>query len=160
MSIHSIKAAALALAIGVIAQPHISLADVIDDFVVQKVYDAAMSGNNEVALSMVTDDVFFTVLPAPGHPIWQGAPYLSGKDAVGAWWEFLASDNSRLEIVELKVEGNRAMFLFEFYGDFLKGLDVEPAMSDVMAILREGKIHGMMLSFTPGTLEAIAAARN
>ena len=160
MSFYHFKAIALALAVSVVALPHAAMAEEIDEFVVQKVYDAAMSGDTVTALDMVTEDVFFTVLPAVDHPIWEGAPYLSGRDAVGAWWEFLASDNSRLQIVELAVEGDRATFLFEFYGGFFNKLGIEPAMSDGVAILRDGKIYGMMLSFTPETIAAMAEALN
>ncbi len=154
------KFLAFMLAASVVCIPNASIAEGIDDFVVQKVYDAAMSGDTETALSMVTDDIFFTVLPAPGHPIWEGAPYLTGKKAVGAWWEFLAKDNSRLQIVELTVDGARASFLFEFYGGFFNKLGIEPAMSDGVALLRDGKVYGMMLSFTPETIAAIEEARN
>lgn len=160
MNFHLFKTIALGLAVYAVAIPHDAVAGDIDEFVVQKAYDAAMSGDTDAALDMVTEDIFFTVLPAVGHPIWEGAPYLSGKDKVGAWWEFLANDNSRLQIVELTVDGDRASFLFEFYGGFFNKLEIEPAMSDGVAILRDGKIYGMMLSFTPETLAAIAEARN
>ena len=160
MTYHLPKAIALGLTLCALALPYAAAADEIEDFVVQKAYDAAMSGDTEAALDMVTEDIFFTVLPAVGHPIWEGAPYLSGKEQVGAWWEFLAKDNSRVQIVELEVEGDRAAFHFEFYGGHFSKLGIEPAMSDGVAILRDGKIFGMMLSFTPETLAAMAEAQS
>ncbi len=74
MSINSFRAAGLALVIGAIALPQFAAADDIENFVVQKAYDAAMSGDSETAMSMVTEDVFFTVLPPPGHPMWSQGP--------------------------------------------------------------------------------------
>ncbi len=65
-----------------------------------------------------------------------------------------------MQIVELAVDGDRAMFKFEFSMARLKAMGIDPAMSDGVAILRDGKIYGMMMSFTPETQEAIANAQN
>lgn len=159
MSISIIKVVALTLTVGAFAIPQASAADDIEDFVLQKAFDAGMSGDTETAMSMLTDDVFFAALPAPGHPMWS-AGYLSGKEAVTAWWAFVGSDEGYLKIVDLNVDGNRAMYQGELSINSLKALGVAPATIDGVALLRDGKIYGMMTTFTPEARKAIAEAQN
>ena len=42
---------------------------------------------------------------------------------------------------------------------YFNQLGVEPAMFGGVAILRNGKIHGLMLAYRPELLDALAAAR-
>jgi hypothetical protein len=150
--------AALALTVGAFLIPSHVYADEMSDFVVQKAYNAALSGDTATAMDMVTDDVILSTLPPQDHPIWGGKLALMGKATIGAWWEFLASDNSSLKIVSLKVDGDRAMFMFEFRGGYFKDMGIDPALSDGVAILRDGKIAGLMMAFRPEVEEALTAA--
>lgn len=151
----------VALATALAATPPAWSSDTSETFVVEKAYAAVSEGDIDAALSYLTDDAMFAVVPASKR---MNATALVGKDDIGAWWAGTHKDNGRVAFADLEVDGARATFTCLYYGDMLARLGISPAEFDGVAILRDGKIRVLVWSYSadyePRLREALAKTAN
>ncbi|WP_068109504.1 nuclear transport factor 2 family protein [Tropicimonas marinistellae] len=124
-------------------------------FVVETAYAAVSAGDVETAITYLTDDAMFSVVPKSSR---MSAPALVGKSEIGGWWTGTYKDNGRVEFANLVEDGDRATFTCLYYGDKLEKLGVSPAEFDGVAILRDGKIRVLVWSYTAAYEPKLKAA--
>ena len=131
------------------------------DFPVQAAFDAVAAGDVPTAVSYLSEDVVFTTLPIPVTApveLWKEHRVLIRREEVSEWWEFGVMDNFRVKIRDLQLDGNRATFTADFWSKFFDEVGVTPLESDGLAIIRDGKVHLLVLSSTPEALAKVGAA--
>ncbi len=138
--------AAMALVLTVILPAgSVGASDAEDMFAVDAAYAAVTEGDLETAVSYLTEDAVFAVVPASSR---MKAPALVGREEIRNWWAGTHKDNGRVEINDLAMDGVRATFTCLYYGDKLEKLGVSPAEFDGAAVLRDGKIRVLVWSYT------------
>lgn len=125
-------------------------------FPVQIVYDKVAEGDIDGAKEYLTNNAVFVIVTAPGP--WN-VPALVGPGAIGDWWAGIHKDNGRLEVSNLMMDGDRATFMAIYYGDRLEEMGVSPAEFDGLAVLRDGKIRLLALSYSAEYEPKLQAAR-
>ncbi len=134
--------------------------DVSAEFPVQPMFDKVAAGDIDGATEYLTDNAVYVVVTAPGPWL---TPALVGPGAIGQWWEKLHEDNGRMEVSEPVIDGDRATFVGHYYGDRLEKWGVSPAEFDGLAVLRDGKVRLLALSYSadyePKMLAALAKNR-
>lgn len=131
------------------------------DFPVQLIYDKVTEGDIEGAKEYLTDNAVYLIVTAPGP--WE-APALVGPEAIGKWWTGIHKENGRFEVSDLMTDGDRSTFTGLYYGDRLEKIGMSPAEFDGLAVLRDGKVRVLALSYSaeyePKLRAAAAQARS
>lgn len=143
-------------ALAILVAPPSIADDTSTDFPVQLIYDKVSEGDIEGATDLLTNDAVFLVVTAPG--LWS-TPALVGPEAIGKWWTGIHKDNGRFEVSDLVVGGDRSIFTGLYHGDRLDNWGVSPAEFDGLAVLRDGKVRLLALSYSADYEPKLDAAR-
>lgn len=122
---------------------------------VQQIYDQVTAGDIETAVGQLTENAVYMIVPAP-QP-W-GAPGLVGRDAIAKWWTGMHKDNGRIEVSEVEMDGDRAIFRALYYGDRLAKIDMSPAEFEGLAVLSGDKVKVLVMSYSDDYLPKLRAA--
>lgn len=112
---------------------------------IQALYDQVTAGDIEAAVDRLTEDAVYMIVPAPKP--W-GAPGLVGRDAIAKWWMGMHKDNGRIEVSDVEMEGDRAIFRALYYGDRLAKIEMSPAEFEGLTVLRDGKVRILVMSYS------------
>jgi predicted ester cyclase len=119
--------------------------------VIRAIFGAIEAGDAKTAMTYVGDDAVLILMPpsfvAPD-------PYIQqGKAAVTKWWEMVAGDNSKFNVSDIHVYGNKISLRSAFTGDFFKGQGMtEPIQMDGVGILQDGKLQSWTWLVTPESM--------
>lgn len=147
----------VALICAVMLSPgYLAAGEASEDFPVQPMFDKVSAGDIDGATEYLTSNAVYVIVTAPGP--WS-TPALVGPEAIGQWWEGMHKDNGRFEVSELQIDGDRATFVGHYFGDRLENWEVSPAEFDGLAVLRDGKVRVLALSYSADYEPKLKAAR-
>jgi len=112
---------------------------------VQMIYDKVTAGDIDGAVGHLTENAVYMVVTAP-RP-WD-SPALVGRDAIRRWWQGVYKDNGRVEVSEVEMDGDRAIFRALYYGDRLAKIEMSPAEFEGLAVMRDGKVRVLVMSYS------------
>lgn len=104
--------------------------------VIMGIVNALNAGNVEGALALVAEQATIVLMPPPPT----GATY-TGKEAIGAWWETLVSNNSEITVSNFQSSGPMATWSATVSGDDFQALGIESLAFDGVGIVHGGQLQ-------------------
>jgi len=107
--------------------------------VIRAILGALDAGDAETALSYIAEDAVIVLLP----PALGGENNIMvGKEVIGDWWAFLATDHSRTELWDFTVDGNKVTWKASLWGDYFENIGMEaPLQADGVGIVEDGLLQ-------------------
>ena len=150
----NLRTTALAASVALAAALPVSAGD-DGNLPVQALYDQVTAGEIDAAVGQLTENAVYMIVPAPKP--W-GAPGLVGREAIAKWWTGMHKDNGRIEVSDVKMDGDRAIFQAHYYGDRLAKIDMSPAEFEGLAVMSDGKIRVLVMAYSDDYLPKLRAA--
>jgi ketosteroid isomerase-like protein len=121
----------------------------VEPLTVMQAYDVALStGDVEAALALFADDAVLNVR--------QGQ--LIGKEQIRTWLAQVVAQNSRIEVVDRQVEGDKVTWRTLFFRKDIESSQNEPLEANAEAIVQDGQIKSFSSLFTPEAQARLDAA--
>lgn len=121
----------------------------VDPLTVMQAYDVALSsGDVEAALALFAEDAVLDIR--------QGQ--LIGKEQIRTWLAQVVAQNSRIEVVDRQVEGDKVTWRTLFFRKDIESLQNEPLEANAEAVVQEGRIKSFSSLFTPEAQAKLDAA--
>ncbi len=152
----NILSTTFACALAISATTPLIAGDMSTEFPVQPMFDKVAAGDINGATEYLTENAVYLIVTAPGPWL---APALVGPGKIGQWWNRLHEGNARFKVSELVTDGDRSTFVAHVYSDRLENWGVSPAEFDGLAVLRDGKVRLLALSYSADYEPRLQAAR-
>ena len=121
--------------------------------VLSQLGEALNQGDVEAALQLVAEDAVLTFVPDLA-----GTGPVEGKEAIRGWYEYLVSQNLRVEPSNLQVNGDTVTWENQVWMDDFEALGIAPVSYTGEGVVQEGKIMSYSETMTQASMAQLQAA--